>query len=57
MNKKILFFFVCLFFAITTIVSSQKLSQEELEKAIQNPIANLVSLPIQNNADFGVGNY
>jgi len=26
-----------------------------LEKAIQNPIASLISLPFQNNTDFGIG--
>jgi hypothetical protein len=30
-------------------------SDEELAKATQNPIADLISLPIQNNWDFGIG--
>ena len=30
-------------------------SAEELAKATQNPIANLISLPFQNNLNFGVG--
>lgn len=29
--------------------------QEELAKAVQNPVASLISLPFQNNIDFGVG--
>lgn len=30
-------------------------SDEELAKATQNPIAALISLPVQNNWDFGIG--
>lgn len=30
-------------------------STAELAKAAQNPIANMISLPIQNNMDFGLG--
>lgn len=30
-------------------------SQEELAKLARNPIANPVSAPLQNNANFGVG--
>lgn len=29
--------------------------QEDLAKAAQNPIASLISLPLQNNTNFGVG--
>jgi len=28
---------------------------EALAKKLQNPIANLISLPIQSNWDFGIG--
>ncbi len=28
---------------------------EDLAKASQNPIANLISLPFQNNTNFGIG--
>jgi hypothetical protein len=37
--------------------SAQEKTKEDLEKAIQNPIANIVSLPFQNNTDFGIGEY
>ena len=29
--------------------------QAELAKKLQNPVANLISVPIQNNWDFGIG--
>lgn len=29
----------------------------ELQKAVQNPVANLISVPIQNNSNFSVGPY
>jgi hypothetical protein len=32
-----------------------ELSPEELAKLAQNPIGNLVSIPFQNNTNFGVG--
>jgi hypothetical protein len=31
------------------------MSAEELAKATQNPVADLISVPIQNNINFGVG--
>ena len=33
----------------------QRAAQVELAKKLQNPVANLISLPIQNNFDFGIG--
>lgn len=32
-----------------------KMSEADLVKAVQNPVANLISLPFQNNTDFGIG--
>ena len=32
-----------------------KAQEAELAKKLQNPVANLVSVPIQNNWDFGIG--
>lgn len=32
-------------------------SAAELQKAIQNPVANLISLPFQNNGAYGIGPY
>jgi hypothetical protein len=31
-------------------------AQEDLREAAQNPIADLISLPFQNNTNFGIGN-
>jgi hypothetical protein len=30
---------------------------EELQKAVQNPVAKLISVPIQNNSNFDIGSY
>lgn len=30
-------------------------SDDELRQAVQNPLADLISLPFQNNTDFGIG--
>ena len=30
-------------------------STEELQKAAQNPVADIISIPLQNNFNFGVG--
>ncbi len=32
-------------------------SAEELAKAAQNPVANMISFPFQNNTNFGMGEY
>ena len=34
---------------------SQEKSTEDLAKAAQNPVANMISLPFQSNTNFGVG--
>jgi hypothetical protein len=47
---------ICLF-GMISYIDAQELKKEDLEKAIQNPIANLVSLPFQNNLDYGIGDY
>ena len=30
-------------------------SETELAKKIQNPVADLISIPFQNNSNFGIG--
>lgn len=32
-----------------------QMSNTDLAKAVQNPVANMISLPFQNNTDFGIG--
>src|SRR5215475_407473 len=32
-------------------------STEDLQKAAQNPVASMISVPIQNNSNFGIGPY
>jgi len=41
--------------AFTHAVQAEDKSTEDLAKAAQNPIADLISLPLQNNINFGVG--
>src|SRR5208283_251275 len=40
---------------ITAPAWAEEQSEEELAKAAQNPIANMISLPFQNNTNFNVG--
>ena len=41
------------------ISSISGMAQDEADpaKAAQNPLANVISLPLQNNANFGIGTY
>jgi hypothetical protein len=41
--------------ALTSFAHGQ--SEEELAKAAQNPVANLISVPFQNNTNFGLGTF
>lgn len=43
-------------FQLSSSAYSQE-SNEELAKASQNPIANMISFPFQNNTNFGIGSY
>jgi hypothetical protein len=43
--------------ATDTDVGKDASSAEALQKATQNPVANLISVPIQNNSNFGVEPY
>jgi hypothetical protein len=71
MNKKIIIITLVLLaagFNVWAQDSAEKLSKtdssesthsetstEEVAKAVQNPVANLISVPFQNNFNFGVG--
>ena len=43
------------FFFIDTVLAQT--AEEDPAKAAQNPLANVISLPLQNNANFGIGTY
>ena len=44
-----------IFIIATSAVYGQDVSNSDLAKQAQNPIANLISLPLQNNTNFGIG--
>ena len=41
----------------TSAVSSEESQAEALRKAAQNPVANLISVVLQNNANFSYGSF
>ena len=46
----------CVGLLLTTDADSSRADDKaELAKAAQNPIANMISLPLQNNTNFGIG--
>ena len=56
MNKLPKFrFTLLLLWFIPSIISAQE--PEDAAKAAQNPLANVISMPFQNNTDFGIGTY
>jgi hypothetical protein len=40
---------------LASLARAQKDDTEELQKATQNPVASLISVPFQNNSNFGLG--
>ncbi|WP_420322234.1 hypothetical protein [Flagellimonas sp.] len=47
--------FILLGFMLSSLPMSGQLTEEELAKIAQNPLANIISVPLQNNTTFGVG--
>ena len=52
---KICLIFLTGFLFLNSISSAQEYTEEQLQKIIQNPLAYLNFLPIQNNTYFGLG--
>ena len=55
MINRCLYLVIILFFSLSMIAQQEEENEPDLEKQIQNPVASLISLPFQNNMDFGVG--
>ncbi len=56
MKRRYIFTSICI--AALSISTFQSFAQEEepdAAKAAQNPLANVISMPFQNNTDFGIG--
>ncbi|MCZ6594817.1 MAG: neuromedin U, partial [Bacteroidetes bacterium] len=54
MMSRYLYLITVLLFSLSMIAQDEE-NEQDLEKQIQNPVASLISLPFQNNMDFGVG--
>ena len=44
-----------IFFMAVILFACPVSADQDLAKQAQNPIANLISLPLQNNTNFGIG--
>ena len=62
MTRKVILLTLLSALALTTTglfaeeaTTDEKAQAAELAKKLQNPVANLISVPIQNNWDFGIG--
>lgn len=55
MRKKRFAIVITLVFLGTDLLLANAQDQEELAKKLQNPVADLISVPMQSNWDFGIG--
>jgi len=54
-SKKTVLIFFLIFLLSLSCAEAAEQSTAELAKAAQNPVANMISLPFQNNTNFGIG--
>ena len=54
-SKTIAITLLTLTLAFANVSHGQEKSDEDLAKATQNPLASMISLPFQNNTNFGIG--
>ena len=52
--KNILLFGLIFFLWCGTVLATEQ-NDQDLAQAAQNPVADLISLPFQNNTNFGIG--
>jgi len=58
MKKLILLFFAICFFLLQTHAQEKPgASAKELADKLSNPVSSLISVPFQNNTDYGIGHY
>ncbi|MDU8886805.1 hypothetical protein RXV94_11590 [Yeosuana sp. MJ-SS3] len=58
MNKiKLLIIIFHLAIGASFAQEEEQATSSDLEKKIQNPVASLISIPFQNNMDFGIGSF
>ena len=50
-------FFVLVIAALAAVPATAQDSEKDLAKKAQNPIGNMISLPLQNNTSFNIGPY
>jgi len=55
-NKSIFPFILITLLAVVSLQAQEK-SPEELARMAQNPLANMMSFPLQDNTTFGIGDY